>query len=177
MSTPRTRASAHTPPTLKATVERGIGSGGGPAAAAGPRGPGSVGDSLIPLFCLARAAAASLAPARGLWPQAFPVALRHEDGRGGYWVAQLLILSSAPDAEVLPALGLLSHRVRQIPAEPASLVNAPACDLILVDARRDLASAKSLCKILTTPGITVPLVLVLTEGGLTAVSADWGAND
>jgi DNA-binding response OmpR family regulator len=92
-------------------------------------------------------------------------------------VAQLLILSSAPDAEVLPALGLLSHRVRQIPAEPASLVNAPACDLILVDARRDLASAKSLCKILTTTGITVPLVLVLTEGGLTAVSADWGAND
>ena len=92
-------------------------------------------------------------------------------------MAQLLILTSAPDADVLPALGLLSHRVRQIPAEPASLVNAPACDLIFVDARRDLASAKSLCKILTTTGITVPLLLVLTEGGLTAVSADWGVND
>ena len=42
-------------------------------------------------------------------------------------VAQLLILTSAVDGEVLPALGLLSHRVRSIPAEPASLINAPAC--------------------------------------------------
>jgi DNA-binding response OmpR family regulator len=48
---------------------------------------------------------------------------------------------------------------------------------VLVDARRDLASAKSLCKILTTTGGGTPLILVLTEGGLTAVSADWGATD
>ncbi len=92
-------------------------------------------------------------------------------------MAQLLILTSAVDSEVLPSLALLSHRVRQIRAEPASLVSAPSCDLIFVDARQDLASAKSLCKILTTTGVTVPLVLVLTEGGLTAVSADWGVDD
>jgi DNA-binding response OmpR family regulator len=92
-------------------------------------------------------------------------------------VAQLLILTSAVEGDVLPALGLLSHRVRAIPAEPAALINAPTSDLIFVDARQDLASAKSLCKILTTTGINVPLVLVLTEGGLTAVSADWGVDD
>ena len=92
-------------------------------------------------------------------------------------MAQLLILTSTVDGEVLPALGLLSHRVRSIPAEPASLINAPAADLILVDARQDLASAKSLCKILNTTGVNVPLVLVLTEGGLTAVSAEWGIDD
>lgn len=92
-------------------------------------------------------------------------------------MAQLLILTGAVDGDVLPALGLLSHRVRSIPAEPASLINAPAADVILVDARQDLASAKSLCKILNTTGVTVPLVLVLTEGGLTAVSADWGVDD
>ena len=63
-------------------------------------------------------------------------------------MAQLLILTSAVDGDVLPALGLLSHRTRAIPAEPASLINAPTADLILVDARQDLASAKSLCKIL-----------------------------
>src|SRR4029079_18712352 len=96
---------------------------------------------------------------------------------GGHHVAQLLILTSAADPDILPAGGLLSHRVRVIPAEPASLVNAPTCDLIFVDARQDLASAKSLCKILNTTGINVPLVLVLTEGGLTAVSADWGVDD
>jgi DNA-binding response OmpR family regulator len=92
-------------------------------------------------------------------------------------VAQLLILTSAVESDILPALGLLSHRVRAIPAEPAALINAPATDLIFVDARADLASAKSLCKILNTTGINVPLVLVLTEGGLTAVSADWGVDD
>jgi DNA-binding response OmpR family regulator len=92
-------------------------------------------------------------------------------------VAQLLILTPAVDTEVLPALGLLSHKVRQIPAEPAQLITAPPSDVILVDARQDLASAKSLCKILQTTGITVPLMLILTEGGLTAVSADWGTND
>jgi len=92
-------------------------------------------------------------------------------------VAQLLILTGGVDGHVLPALGLLSHRVRSIPAEPASLINAPAADVILVDARQDLASAKSLCKILNTTGVNVPLVLVLTEGGLTAVSADWGVDD
>jgi DNA-binding response OmpR family regulator len=92
-------------------------------------------------------------------------------------VAQLLILTSAGDDDVLPALGLLSHRTRQIPAEPASLITAPTSDVILIDARHDLASSKSLCKILHTTGVTVPLILVLTEGGLTAVSADWGVDD
>jgi DNA-binding response OmpR family regulator len=92
-------------------------------------------------------------------------------------VAQLLILTSAVDKEVLPALSLLSHRTRHIPAEASQLVNTPNCDLIFIDARRDLASARSLCKILKTTGIGVPIVLVLTEGGLTAVSAEWGAAD
>jgi DNA-binding response OmpR family regulator len=92
-------------------------------------------------------------------------------------VAQLLILTSAVDIEVLPALGLLSHQVRQISAQPAALVNAPSADLVMIDARRDLAQAKSLAKILTTTGLAVPLLIVLTEGGLTAISADWGVDD
>ncbi len=93
-------------------------------------------------------------------------------------MAQVLVLSSATtEAPVLPALELLSHRVRQIPAEPAALVNAPSADVILVDARIDLVGAKSLCKILNTTGLDAPLLLVVTEGGLTAVSTDWGIDD
>jgi Response regulators consisting of a CheY-like receiver domain and a winged-helix DNA-binding domain len=92
-------------------------------------------------------------------------------------VAQLLILTPAVESDVLPALSLLSHKVRIIPAEPARLVNAPSSDLILVDARTDLASARSLCKILHATGISVPLLLILTEGGLAAVSEEWGADD
>ncbi|AZS37613.1 response regulator transcription factor [Microbacterium sp. 1P10UB] len=93
-------------------------------------------------------------------------------------MAQLLVLSSTlGGGAVLPSLELLSHRVRQIPAEPASLVNAPAADVVIVDARLDLVSAKSLCKILTTTGLDAPLLLVVTEGGLAAVSTDWGVDD
>ena len=92
-------------------------------------------------------------------------------------MAQLLILTSQVNADVLPALGLLSHRVRQIPAEPAALVGAPAADAVIVDARTDLAAAKSLCKILTTTGAGSPLLVVLTEGGLTAINAEWGVDD
>ncbi|MFB8387220.1 DNA-binding response regulator [Microbacterium sp. NPDC055910] len=93
-------------------------------------------------------------------------------------MAEVLVLSSTqPEDAVLPALELLSHRVRQIPAQPAQLVNAPRADVIFVDARADLVAAKSLCKILTTTGLDAPLVLVVTEGGLTAVSADWGIDD
>ncbi len=92
-------------------------------------------------------------------------------------MAQLLILSAAAGTDALPALGLLGHRVRTIPAEPAALVSAPGSDLVLVDARGDLAAAKSLCRILRTTGVGVPLVLVLAEGGFPAVSADWGVDE
>ncbi|MBX9718502.1 MAG: response regulator transcription factor [Microbacteriaceae bacterium] len=92
-------------------------------------------------------------------------------------MAQLLILTSQVNTDVLPALGLLSHRVRRIPAEPAALVGAPPADVIIVDARAYLASAKSLCKILTTTGAGSPIIVVLTEGGLTAVNAEWGIDD
>ncbi|RZS55041.1 DNA-binding response OmpR family regulator [Microcella putealis] len=92
-------------------------------------------------------------------------------------MADLLILTPQVDADVLPALGLLSHRVRQIPAQPAALVGAPNADAILVDARADLAAAKTLCKILQTTGAGSPVVVVLTEGGLTAVNAEWGIDD
>lgn len=92
-------------------------------------------------------------------------------------VAQLLILTPRGTSDALPALTLLDHRVRTMPAEPALLVNAPPCDVIIVDARADLAGSKALCKILHATGLAVPLLIVVTEGGLTAMNAGWGADD
>lgn len=92
-------------------------------------------------------------------------------------MAQLLVLTSTAPGDVLPSLGLLSHRIRQVPAEAAQLVNAPQSDLMFVDARTDLVSAKALCKILASSGSTTPIVLVVTEGGLTAVNSDWNVDD
>ncbi|MFI2753643.1 winged-helix domain-containing protein [Cellulomonas sp. P22] len=94
-------------------------------------------------------------------------------------MADLLLLTPAPggSAQVLPALGLLSHRVRVLPVEPSALVDAPDSDIIVLDARRDLVTARTTCRLLRATGLTVPLVLVLTEGGLTVVTAEWGADD
>jgi DNA-binding response OmpR family regulator len=92
-------------------------------------------------------------------------------------MAQLLVLTASAESEVLPALGLLSHRVRYIAAEPASLVNAPGHDLVLLDARRDLVASKALAKILIATGLSAPLIVILAEGGLAAMSLEWGADD
>jgi DNA-binding response OmpR family regulator len=92
-------------------------------------------------------------------------------------VAHVLILTSTVGGEVLPALALLSHAVRVIPAQPDQLITAPDSDVILVDARTNLAGAKALCQILRTTGSRIPLLLVITEGGLAAVSPGWGIDD
>ncbi|MFF2494543.1 DNA-binding response regulator [Agromyces sp. NPDC058064] len=92
-------------------------------------------------------------------------------------MAQLLILTPTANDDVLPALALLTHRVRVIPASPEQLVRAPDADLVLLDARTNLAGAKALAQILKTTGLSAPLVLVVTEGGLAAVTPDWGVDD
>ena len=94
-------------------------------------------------------------------------------------VAHLLLLTNtlAPSAEVLPALALLSHQVHILPAEPAALIDSPSADLVLVDARRELAAGRSLCRMLRTTGLSVPLLAILTEGGLAGVTAEWGVDD
>ena len=94
-------------------------------------------------------------------------------------MAQLLLLTNtlAPSAEVVPALGLLSHHVRILPAEASALVDAPKADVVVVDARRELAMAKSLCRVICTTGISIPLIVVVTEGVLAGITRDWGVDD
>jgi DNA-binding response OmpR family regulator len=93
-------------------------------------------------------------------------------------VRLLLLTHGGPTAEsVLPALELLAHDVRVLPAEGAALLDAGPADAVLVDGRGDLPRVRSLCRLIRATGITVPLMLVTTEGGLTAVSADWSVDD
>lgn len=92
-------------------------------------------------------------------------------------MAHLLVLSATAGSEVLPALGLLPHKIREIEASPANIVNAPSHDLVFLDARRDLAAAKALARVMRTTGLSVPLIIVVTEGGLAALSSEWGADD
>lgn len=92
-------------------------------------------------------------------------------------MAMILALSSEEASQVLPALNFLGHRVRTIPAEPASLVSAPESDVVMIDARTDLSSAKALCRILTTTGLSAALLVVVTESGMPAINAEWGVDD
>ena len=90
----------------------------------------------------------------------------------------LLLLTNAPSPDsVLPSLALLGHSVRVLRPAPGALLDAPSGDVVLVDARNDLVSARSLCRLLRTTGIATPMVAVLTEGGLSVVNADWGVDD
>ncbi|MBU7598174.1 response regulator transcription factor [Streptomyces sp. P38-E01] len=94
-------------------------------------------------------------------------------------MSSLLLLTNAlqPSTEVLPSLGLLLHNVRVAPAEGSALVNTPGADVVLIDGRRDLPQARALCRLLRSTGPGSPLVLVVTEGGMAAVTADWGVDD
>jgi DNA-binding response OmpR family regulator len=102
----------------------------------------------------------------------------------------LLTAASQPTAEVLPALGLLPHRVTVLPppATP-SLAGGPPLDVaaladrgapgeaVLVDARHDLAAARALVRVLAAAELGLPVLVVLTEGGLIAMSGQWPVDD
>jgi DNA-binding response OmpR family regulator len=94
-------------------------------------------------------------------------------------MAKVLLLTNTlgASAEVLPALGLLQHQVKILPAEASVLVDAPEADILLIDARRDLPTVKSFAKLLDSTGVSCPIIAITTEGGLTAFNADWGIDD
>lgn len=94
-------------------------------------------------------------------------------------MSQILLLTNShgSSVNVLPALELLSHNVHILPAVPTALLDAKPIDLIMVDARKDLAGSRSLTQLLRATGISVPLLLILTEGGMAAVTASWAADD
>jgi DNA-binding response OmpR family regulator len=91
----------------------------------------------------------------------------------------ILLLTNSPGSsvEVLPALELLNHKVHILPAEPTALLETDPSDVVMVDARKDLVGARSLTLLLKATGLSAPLMLILTEGGMAAVSANWLADD
>jgi DNA-binding response OmpR family regulator len=94
-------------------------------------------------------------------------------------MSTLLLLTGSlqPSAEVLPGLSLLGHQVKVLPAEGSALLDAPDADLLLVDGRQDLAHARDLCRLIRATGAEMPILLVVTEGGLAVVAHDWGMDD
>jgi DNA-binding response OmpR family regulator len=94
-------------------------------------------------------------------------------------MARILLLTNTmgASAEVLPALALLQHQVKILPSEISVLVDVPEVDCLLVDARRDLPNAKSFTKLISATGVSSPIIVITTEGGLSAINADWNVDD
>src|SRR3954462_10404824 len=96
---------------------------------------------------------------------------------------RLVLMTAARQAttEVLPALGLLGHQVRIVAPELSSLLDGDwgghGDEGLLVDPPGDLTQARTLCGLLSSTGVAASLVAVLSEGGLVALSADWGIDD
>lgn len=86
-------------------------------------------------------------------------------------MAQLLLLSARAQDQALPGLAMLGHRVRQAP-----LLGDPGqdADLVLVDAA-ELPAAFQAC--LALRGAAAPVIVLLDESGLAAVSERWGVAD
>ena len=72
---------------------------------------------------------------------------------------------------------MLPAHVRTAPRDVRTLVGGPSPDVVLVDARTELADARSTCRMLRATGLGMPLMAVVTEAGLVAVHADWGLDD
>jgi DNA-binding response OmpR family regulator len=82
-------------------------------------------------------------------------------------------------ADILPSLSLLDHAVSVAPAAPEALTarTANPPDVVLVDARHHLVKAKELLGRLATADLSIPLLVVISEGAWAAITVEWGADD
>ena len=88
----------------------------------------------------------------------------------------VLLTTEADPEAVVPALSLLPHSVRPLPALASSVSDLAGAALALVDARTDLAASRALCRLISASA-DLAVVAVVSEGGLIAVSGDWGLDD
>jgi DNA-binding response OmpR family regulator len=95
-------------------------------------------------------------------------------------LSNVLLLTSAREthADILPSLSLLPHSVRVAPpAAEQVAASKPAPDAVLIDARRDLVHARLVLRSLRSASNQLPVLVIVTDGGWAASSADWGADD
>ena len=94
-------------------------------------------------------------------------------------MARLLMLSpqaTTPGA-ALPALEFLSHHITVRPFSSAALRDVDDVDLLLIDARTDLTGARNVTRLARQTAEATPVVPIVTEGGLAALSSEWPIVD
>ena len=81
--------------------------------------------------------------------------------------------SASPPAE----FGLLTHTIVNVTGSDLVLTDPGPADLLVLDARTDLAWAKTACQKLFRGGIRAAVLLVTTTAGTSVLSPDWGFRD
>lgn len=92
-------------------------------------------------------------------------------------MATILLITPSTAADPFPPLGLLSHTVVTRSPKDQVLTESSGADVVLIDARVDLGSAKNICQMFASAGVGVPRLVILAEGGLAAYSAVWQCQD
>jgi DNA-binding response OmpR family regulator len=93
---------------------------------------------------------------------------------------EVLLLTSAEvhgAQAVLPALDLLPCTVRIAPRDVRAIVAGSGPDVLMLDARIDLAEARSTARMLRATGLRVPLIAVVSDSSMAAINPDWGLDD
>jgi DNA-binding response OmpR family regulator len=91
----------------------------------------------------------------------------------------LLVLSDRPGGakSLLPALEYLDHTVQDAPLDPSATAALADCELVVVDATRDLRQAAVTARATSLHERARPVVVVISEGGLAALKTSWGFED
>ncbi|MEV0566528.1 response regulator transcription factor [Dactylosporangium sp. NPDC050588] len=89
----------------------------------------------------------------------------------------LVVTGMQPVGRVLPALDLLTHGRRVAGYDVQACLTGTEPDVVLVDARRQLAEARAFCRAVRGSAVRTPVVVVVEEAGLVALAADWGFDD
>ncbi len=95
-------------------------------------------------------------------------------------MSNILLLTNGrePPADILPSLSLLPHSVRVVPAAAEHVAGSnPAPDIVLVDGRRDLVGVRQVMRVLRAADHSVPVIVIVTDGGWAAVTPDWAVTD
>ncbi len=92
-------------------------------------------------------------------------------------MAAILFITPSPLPDPFPPLALLPHTVTIRSPKDQVLTESAEADLILIDARTNLVSAKNLCQMFASAGLGIPRLAILSEGGLAAYSPAWECAD
>ena len=74
-------------------------------------------------------------------------------------------------------LVLLQHELVVAANGTEALNNLEITDAVVVDAREELAAARSSCQVLAAAGVEEPVMLLVAPESLSVVSPEWGIDD